>query len=231
MTLRPATPADLPAVLALLDSYYTEFDIWQRDDPAYTAQSLAPTTDGTGYFLAFAPAKPTPNQSPDQSDHAQPHPTPNIQHPTPNTGDIPAACVMLRRLHLDALADQPPDPPGQTPASPPALRSSSGLQPAEPASSTTAGFSPGTLPATPHQPTAVECKRLYVLPAFRGNKLAGPLMDLAEQTARNADHTWIYLDSKSEFQTAIAMYRRRGYQEIPRFNNNPQATIFMRKRL
>jgi hypothetical protein len=56
-------------------------------------------------------------------------------------------------------------------------------------------------------------------------------MDLAEQTARSAGHTWIYLDSKAEFQTAIAMYRRRDYKEIPRFNNNPQATIFMRKRL
>jgi len=161
MTLRPATQADLPAVLTLLDSYYTEFDIWQRDDPTYTARTLAPTTDGTGYFLAL------PSNTPD---------------------DIPAACVMLRPLALPNL---------------------------EPAI----------------QGTAVECKRLYVLPAFRGNKLAGPLMDLAEQTARTAGHTWIYLDSKAEFQTAIAMYRRRGYEEIPRFNTNPQATIFMRKQL
>ncbi|WP_182277592.1 GNAT family N-acetyltransferase [Granulicella sp. 5B5] len=77
------------------------------------------------------------------------------------------------------------------------------------------------------EPSA-ECKRLYVAPAFRGHRLANLLMDAAESTARTAGYHWLYLDSAAEFTTAIALYRRRGYLEIPRFNDNPQATIFMR---
>ncbi|SEF46015.1 hypothetical protein SAMN05421819_0087 [Bryocella elongata] len=38
-------------------------------------------------------------------------------------------------------------------------------------------------------------------------------------------------DTNETFAAALAMYRRRGYKEIPRFNDNPQATIFMRKRI
>lgn len=33
LTLRRATPADLPAVLALLDRYYTEWTVWEHDPP------------------------------------------------------------------------------------------------------------------------------------------------------------------------------------------------------
>ncbi len=78
-------------------------------------------------------------------------------------------------------------------------------------------------------PDAAECKRLFVLPQFRGLSLAARLMDTLEDTARNANLQWIYLDSKDNFQAAIAMYRRRGYTDCPRYNQNPEATIFLRK--
>jgi len=79
--------------------------------------------------------------------------------------------------------------------------------------------------------SATECKRLYVAPEFRGHGLAGKLMDAAEAHARRAGLVWIYLDSRAEMTTAINMYRRRGYEEIPRFNDNAEAAIFLRKRL
>ena len=80
-------------------------------------------------------------------------------------------------------------------------------------------------------PHAAECKRLFVLPEFRGHNLAARLMDTLEDTARATGIRWIYLDSKDNFQAAITLYRRRGYTDTPRYNQNSQATIFLRKDL
>ena len=80
-------------------------------------------------------------------------------------------------------------------------------------------------------PFAAECKRLFVLPAFRGHNIAARLMDTLEDAARASNLRWLYLDSKENFQAAITMYRRRGYTDCPRYNQNPEATIFLRKDL
>ena len=80
-------------------------------------------------------------------------------------------------------------------------------------------------------PWAIECKRLYVAPEARGRGIAKLLMDSIENSASAASLRWIYLDSKDNFQTAIALYRHRGYEICERFNDNPEATIFLRKRL
>jgi ribosomal protein S18 acetylase RimI-like enzyme len=80
-------------------------------------------------------------------------------------------------------------------------------------------------------PHAAECKRLFVLPEFRGHNIAARLMDTLEDTARASNLRWIYLDSKDNFQAAITMYRRRGYTDCPRYNQNAEATIFLRKDL
>ena len=80
-------------------------------------------------------------------------------------------------------------------------------------------------------PQAAECKRLFVLPEFRGRNIAARLMDTLEDTARESGIRWIYLDSKDNFQAAITMYRRRGYTDTPRYNQNPEATLFLRKDL
>jgi len=78
---------------------------------------------------------------------------------------------------------------------------------------------------------AGECKRLYVKPAARGNHLAARLLDALEDFARNEGMKWIYLDSYDDLKAAIALYERRGYQRCKRYNDNPQATLFMRKRI
>ena len=80
-------------------------------------------------------------------------------------------------------------------------------------------------------PHAAECKRLFVLPEHRGHHLAALLMDALEDAARAANLRYLYLDSKANFQTAIAMYRRRGYTDTLRYNQNPEATVFLRKDL
>jgi DNA-binding MarR family transcriptional regulator/N-acetylglutamate synthase-like GNAT family acetyltransferase len=80
-------------------------------------------------------------------------------------------------------------------------------------------------------PGAAECKRLYVRPAARGNRIADRLLDAMEGFARDEGIEWIYLDTYDDLKTAIALYERRGYERCARYNDNPQATLFMRKRL
>jgi GNAT superfamily N-acetyltransferase len=79
--------------------------------------------------------------------------------------------------------------------------------------------------------SASECKRLYVRPSARGNRIADRLLDAQEEYARSLGIDWIYLDSFDDLETAIAIYERRGYERCARYNDNPQATLFMRKRL
>ena len=78
---------------------------------------------------------------------------------------------------------------------------------------------------------AGECKRLYVKPAARGHAIGDRLLDAMENHARSEGMGWIYLDSYDDLRTAIALYERRGYERCRPYNNNPQATLFMRKRI
>jgi DNA-binding MarR family transcriptional regulator/GNAT superfamily N-acetyltransferase len=80
-------------------------------------------------------------------------------------------------------------------------------------------------------PFAGECKRLYVQPAARGHRIADKLLDAQEDFARRKGLRWIYLDSYDDLKAAIALYRRRGYVSCKRFNDNPQATVFLRKNI
>ena len=78
---------------------------------------------------------------------------------------------------------------------------------------------------------AAECKRLYVRPAFRGRGIGGALLAAMEEQARDLGYRWIYLDSMEEMRAALRAYTRRGYERCERYNENPQALIFMRKQL
>jgi ribosomal protein S18 acetylase RimI-like enzyme len=42
---------------------------------------------------------------------------------------------------------------------------------------------------------------------------------------------WLYLDTNDDLHAAIAFYERNGYVRYSRYNDNPQATIFLRKKL
>jgi ribosomal protein S18 acetylase RimI-like enzyme len=76
-----------------------------------------------------------------------------------------------------------------------------------------------------------ECKRLYVAPAFRRRGLAELMLAELEAFALVAGYRAVYLDSKDDLHAAIALYQRQGYRQCPRYNDNPQATVFMRKAL
>jgi DNA-binding MarR family transcriptional regulator/GNAT superfamily N-acetyltransferase len=80
-------------------------------------------------------------------------------------------------------------------------------------------------------PFAGECKRLYVQPAARGHRIADKLLDAQEEFARSEGLDWVYLDSYDDLKVAIALYRKRGYNSCERYNDNPQATVFLRKNI
>jgi len=76
-----------------------------------------------------------------------------------------------------------------------------------------------------------EIKRLWVAPAARGLGLARRLMDAAETAARQLSITTLRLDTNSALGEAMQLYRRTGWTEIERFNDDPYPDLFFEKRL
>ena len=76
-----------------------------------------------------------------------------------------------------------------------------------------------------------EIKRMYVQLPHRKEGVAQRLLDVLEAYAAQCGYHWLYLDSAPGMDAAVRLYRRNGYEECSRYNDNPQATIFLRKRL
>ena len=76
-----------------------------------------------------------------------------------------------------------------------------------------------------------EVKRLWVSPAARGRGLATRLMAEVETAARDLGLPLLRLDTNSALAEAVAMYRRTGWREIARFNDDPYPDAFFEKPL
>jgi DNA-binding MarR family transcriptional regulator/GNAT superfamily N-acetyltransferase len=76
-----------------------------------------------------------------------------------------------------------------------------------------------------------EIKRLWVAPSARGLGLARRLMETAENAARNISVKILRLDTNSALAEALQLYRRTGWTEIERFNDDPYPDLFFEKRL
>jgi ribosomal protein S18 acetylase RimI-like enzyme len=76
-----------------------------------------------------------------------------------------------------------------------------------------------------------EVKRLYVRPEYRGRGIAAALHDALQSYATNSGYLWLNLDTTDNMTAAIRFYEQQGYERCARYNENPQATIFMRKEL
>lgn len=76
--------------------------------------------------------------------------------------------------------------------------------------------------------TRCELKRLYVRPQYRGQKIAAALLDQLLADAREVGYQTMLLDTLPFLTTAIALYRRRGFQNIPGYNDSPlPETIYL----
>ena len=76
-----------------------------------------------------------------------------------------------------------------------------------------------------------EVKRLYVSPRYRGRGIAVALHEALATYACGFGYRWLYLDTADNMTAAIQFYEAHGYERCARYNENPQATIFMRKEL
>jgi ribosomal protein S18 acetylase RimI-like enzyme len=74
-------------------------------------------------------------------------------------------------------------------------------------------------------------KRLWIAPEARGQGLARRLMQRVEAAARGAGLTRLVLDTNATLTEAMALYRRLGWQEIARYNDNPYAQAWFAKDL
>lgn len=76
-----------------------------------------------------------------------------------------------------------------------------------------------------------EIKRLWTAPPARGMGLARRLMAEVETVAPGLGITTLRLDTNSALHEAVAFYRKRGWAEIARFNDDPYPDLFFEKRL
>jgi ribosomal protein S18 acetylase RimI-like enzyme len=76
-----------------------------------------------------------------------------------------------------------------------------------------------------------EMKRLYVRPEYRGLGIAEKLVNAMHAYAQKYGYSWCYLDTADDCTAAIRLYGRHGYKMCERYNENPEATMFMRKQL
>ena len=76
-----------------------------------------------------------------------------------------------------------------------------------------------------------EIKRVWVSRQARGRGIAGRLMDRLENVAKEAGFSALRLDTHGSLSEARAMYLKRGYREIARYNDNPYAQHWFEKAL
>ena len=74
-----------------------------------------------------------------------------------------------------------------------------------------------------------EVKRVWVDPSVRGLGLSRRLMARLEEVARELGIGVLRLDTNSALPEAVALYRRSGWSEIPRFNEDPYPDLFFEK--
>lgn len=79
--------------------------------------------------------------------------------------------------------------------------------------------------------TTAEIKRMWIAPTARGQGLARRLLREIERLAREAGYAEIRLDTNRALAEARTLYRREGYREIARYNDNPYADHWFGKPL
>jgi ribosomal protein S18 acetylase RimI-like enzyme len=78
----------------------------------------------------------------------------------------------------------------------------------------------GCVGLRPLDHTTGEMKRLYVRPAHRGSGLGKHLVEAVVRAGRQAGYRELRLDTLASMSSAIALYERAGFVEIPPYNQN-----------
>jgi len=83
----------------------------------------------------------------------------------------------------------------------------------------------------PFDASTAEIKRMWVAPDARGLGIARRLLEALEEEARQSGARRVVLDTNRSLLEAQAMYRKAGYREIARYNENSYADFFFEKEL
>lgn len=76
--------------------------------------------------------------------------------------------------------------------------------------------------------TLAEIKRMWVSPALRGQGAGRALVERLHDEARQRGLAQVVLDSKRDLVDARRLYLAAGYVEVDRYNDNADATVWMR---
>lgn len=77
-----------------------------------------------------------------------------------------------------------------------------------------------------------ELKRLFVQPDYQGQRIGQRLLAQVIDTAQTLQYKRIQLDTLSTMESALKLYRRFGFYEIPPYRYNPiEGAIYMEKQL
>lgn len=90
-----------------------------------------------------------------------------------------------------------------------------------------AGAVVGTAAVRRLAPHVTELKRMWLRPDCRGHGLARRLMDRCLDEARALGGRVLRLDSEHRLAAAVRLYRAYGFRDIPDYNRNPRANIWM----
>jgi len=77
----------------------------------------------------------------------------------------------------------------------------------------------------------LELKHFFVVPEVRGRGLGRVLLAGVEEVARTLGAGRILLDTAAPLLEAATLYRSAGYEDIPRFNDNPVAVAWFQRLL
>ncbi len=76
-----------------------------------------------------------------------------------------------------------------------------------------------------------ELKHLYLRESARGHGWGRMLLDALERRAREFGATELVLDTHHSLDAAAALYRTAGFTATEPYNDNPNATVWLAKRL
>jgi GNAT superfamily N-acetyltransferase len=76
-----------------------------------------------------------------------------------------------------------------------------------------------------------ELKRMYVLNEFRRLGLGHKLLDIAIDFAKSVGYSRMVSDSSKTLCAARALYLKKGFVDIPKYNDNYRADVFMERKL
>ena len=68
-----------------------------------------------------------------------------------------------------------------------------------------------------YEEKVAEIKRMFVVPEMRGKGIASMVLKALEDWAKEENYTSCILETSQKLESAIAMYKKFGYQNIPNY--------------